>query len=181
MKNAVEIALSILFIFSFLIDKTTALFIASHRTPLLDAIFNFIINYMPSAAFLILMLVYVLLRKKHHLKAYGIALASSVVITVLLKIIIGRARPFVALGIEKLPDISYSFASWNQSFPSWHTVSLFLIIPFVDKNYRPAWFVVAIVIALSRLYANVHYLSDVLFGALLGYLLSRMCIAYFKK
>ena len=181
MKNAFEITLAILFIFSFLADKITALFIASNRLPWLDAFFAFVANYMPSAGFIAGMLVYIAIKKRDYIKPYIAALISSAIATVLLKIFVDRARPFIALGIEKLPNISYDFASWNQSFPSWHSVSLFLIIPFIGKKYRVAWFVIAAMIGLSRMYSNVHYLSDVLFGALLGYSLSKICIAYFKK
>lgn len=181
MKNAFEITLAILFIFSFLADKTTALFIASSRLPWLDVVFTSIINYMPTAAILGVVFVYIAIKKRNYLKPYIAAIASSGIITVLLKIISNRARPFIALGIEKLPDISYYFASWNQSFPSWHTVSLFLLVPFIDKKYRIIWFIIAAAIGLSRMYSNVHYLSDVLFGALLGYSISKLCIVHLKK
>ncbi len=178
MKNIFEITFAILFIFSFLIDKTVASFIAANRVEWTDAVFVYITNYLPTAAILGAMFIYIAIKKRAQLKKYAAAVLTSVAITVLLKIIFDRTRPFLALSIEKLPGISYDFAAWNQSFPSWHSVSVFLILPFIDKKYRIIWIVFASVIAISRVYTNVHYASDIIFGALLGYLISKVCIKF---
>jgi membrane-associated phospholipid phosphatase len=42
----------------------------------------------------------------------------------------------------------------------------------MDKNFRIVnwmWFVFGIIVAFSRVYVNVHHLSDVMAGSLLGY------------
>ncbi len=59
----------------------------------------------------------------------------------------------------------------DYSFPSGHTLSSFIAATVLTKSARPiaifAW-VMASLIALSRLYLFVHFPTDVLFGALLG-------------
>ncbi len=77
------------------------------------------------------------------------------------------ARPFAVFGWK--PLIAMSAA--EPSFPSGHaTVFFFLaVLVWQSDRRRGVWFfAVAAVIAFARVYAGVHWPSDVLFGALLG-------------
>jgi membrane-associated phospholipid phosphatase len=60
----------------------------------------------------------------------------------------------------------------NYSFPSGHAAATFAFASVLERHlgYRFAWPTVAIAtyVATSRLHDNVHYLSDVVFGAALG-------------
>jgi membrane-associated phospholipid phosphatase len=60
----------------------------------------------------------------------------------------------------------------NQSFPSGHAAVTFAVASVLERHlgYRAAWptFVIATYVATSRLHDNVHFLSDVLFGAAIG-------------
>lgn len=59
----------------------------------------------------------------------------------------------------------------DYSFPSGHTLSSFIaatIIMHADKQIGIAAYVLASMIAFSRLYLYVHFPTDVIFGALLG-------------
>jgi membrane-associated phospholipid phosphatase len=60
----------------------------------------------------------------------------------------------------------------NYSFPSGHSAATFAFASVLERHfgYRFAWPTVAIAsyVAASRLHDNVHYLSDVVFGAGLG-------------
>jgi membrane-associated phospholipid phosphatase len=59
-----------------------------------------------------------------------------------------------------------------NSFPSGHASATFATAAVLERHlgYRGAWptIVIASYVAASRLHDNVHYLSDVLFGAALG-------------
>jgi membrane-associated phospholipid phosphatase len=59
-----------------------------------------------------------------------------------------------------------------NSFPSGHASATFATAAVLERHlgYRGAWPTIAIAsyVAASRLHDNVHYLSDVLFGAALG-------------
>src|SRR5437667_10134942 len=58
------------------------------------------------------------------------------------------------------------------AFPSGHAVATFATAAVLERHlgYRAAWPTLAIAtyVATSRLHDNVHYLSDVVFGAALG-------------
>lgn len=68
----------------------------------------------------------------------------------------------------------------NQSFPSGHASNAFTFATVVELHYgwklgAPAY-VVASAIAYSRLLQDVHYLSDVLAGATLGFIVGRTVV-----
>lgn len=104
----------------------------------------------------------------------GIAILAALVLGLLvgnvwLKEWIMRPRPFVThADLAALVDPG---DPW--SFPSGHALSSFAAAAALCYHHRkgaiPA-FVLAALIAFSRLYASVHYPSDVLAGALIGVL-----------
>ena len=78
-----------------------------------------------------------------------------------------RLRPY-----ELLPKIRADFKPLERfSFPSGHTTHAFLMVTllagFFPVLLLPA-LVWALLVGISRVYLGVHYLSDVLAGALLG-------------
>jgi len=65
------------------------------------------------------------------------------------------------------------------SFPSTHAVTAFAIatiISYFDKKRTWFYFLVAYLIALSRLYLGCHYFFDVLAGAVFGYSISKFIL-----
>jgi membrane-associated phospholipid phosphatase len=60
----------------------------------------------------------------------------------------------------------------NYSFPSGHAAATFAFASVIERHlgYRLAWptLVIATYVGTSRLHDNVHYLSDVVFGAAVG-------------
>lgn len=90
------------------------------------------------------------------------------------KYIVERPRPDDA----RIAD----FASFGYSFPSGHTLLSFLaasvIGGFLGWRYRLAGYLIAILIALSRLYLTVHYATDVIAGALIGVLIGETAVYF---
>lgn len=93
----------------------------------------------------------------------GLALGNGV-----LKNVIARTRPYdldgvtIDLLVNKLHDFS---------FPSGHTLASFeaaTVLMIRDKRMGIPALVLAVIIALTRLYLYVHYPTDVIAGALLG-------------
>lgn len=106
----------------------------------------------------------------------GIMCAAALILDLIicngiLKNIVARTRPYDAYEnirclVSPQPD---------YSFPSGHTASSFAaVVPALrNKNIRPvgvAALVVAILMALSRIYVCVHYPSDVIAGVAVGIL-----------
>ena len=101
-------------------------------------------------------------------------LADLLLCNVLIKNLVARTRPFdvnttVKLLVEKPRD---------YSFPSGHTAASFASVTALylakEKKLWKIALVLAVLIALSRLYLYVHYPTDiiggVIFGSLSGYL-----------
>jgi undecaprenyl-diphosphatase len=86
-----------------------------------------------------------------------------------MKELVWRARPF-----EVFPD-GYLIAArpTTSSFPSGHAASAFAGAVAASRLFpeaRSIWFVLAALIAYSRLYIGVHFPLDVLVGAIVGIL-----------
>jgi undecaprenyl-diphosphatase len=109
-------------------------------------------------------IVYELSRKKPFFSAaYGLIITG--IIVELTKAIVQRPRPELSV----LPQ--YVTQAYSTSFPSGHTASAFLIAAVVS-HYYPKYakflYPLAIIVGLSRMYLGVHYLTDVIAGAVIG-------------
>lgn len=95
---------------------------------------------------------------------------SGVLIIAPLKEIIGRRRPFKVLEIQ-----IYEREPTSKSFPSWHVYNVFihgLLISTLVNNLIISilLFIVAVLVAFSRIQFGVHYFTDCVAGFLLGLL-----------
>ena len=157
------LAIIAIFIFSFLLDEKISYLFKNARIPLLDFIFGIITNF---GIVLAIMLIIPLLVLKDNRKTYSLLLAffSSVFISLIAKWMFLRQRP---------TDFAYPFVKvLSYSFPSMHAVVVFSLLPLLlyflpkQKNF---WVPFALLVIFTRIYFGLHYLSDVIFGALLGY------------
>lgn len=120
--------------------------------------------------FWILLAVLLLCTKRYRVTGLmlGVSLLLGLIIgNLTLKPLIGRLRPFevdsaISLLIEPPGD---------ASFPSGHTLASFegaTVLMVKEKKLGIPALILAILIALSRLYLQVHFPTDVLFGMVLG-------------
>ncbi len=113
--------------------------------------------------------------KRRWIFGLWFTLALSAVVSFVLKFSIQRQRPF-QLGIVSTLQIleKASHLIWNFSFPSFQAMLVFCAVPILSKEFRKFkyfWIIFAGLIAFSRVYFGLHFLSDVLAGGLIGYLL----------
>ncbi len=92
----------------------------------------------------------------HRIVAVMVAL---LILNAGLKAGIGRPRP------------DNPFISNNHSFPSNHSAFSMIVALYIYKHFRKKWiFIYPITIGLTRIFMKVHYLSDVLGGFLISWL-----------
>ncbi len=165
MKKTILITSLVLLILAVIFDKELALFFVSYRSPFLTALmfsFSFIGSFF--MVFLLTTLLFVKdRRKRHYIPALWLTLLAAAGIGLLLKYFIARPRP------NLMPlEVKDSF-----SFPSIHAVAVFAPLALLDLEYPKLkwfWLGIAVIVVFSRLYLGSHYLSDVIAGALIGYI-----------
>ena len=99
------------------------------------------------------------------------AIAVPSLFSTIIKRVVGRARPFV--GTEADPFLYWPMV-WRAdyaSMPSGHTTSAFaaaIAVGLLWPRLRPLMLIYALIIAVSRVVLDAHYLSDVIAGAFVG-------------
>lgn len=178
MKKQVIVSLVgvLVLIISFWFDKRTISLIGLIKNRYLDYFFGAVTNFWSIVIALITINI-IFLWKKHKRKWFPILLASfltTFAITTFLKIVIARPRPFNLIILSFLGTIDYSF-------PSLHTAILFAPIVILNRKFpmfKWFWMFFAFIVGFSRLYLNMHYLSDVIGGVLLGYVVGYFFVKY---
>ncbi len=110
---------------------------------------------------------------------FGLAIVLSVsnYVNVGIKFIVCRARPYVAFPHLDAPEY-LKLTGTGYSFPSGHAQVTSTFWTYLARTVRRKWVTIAgiavvVVVAFTRVYATVHYPTDVLVGAPLG-----LAIAY---
>ncbi len=147
---------------SFEVDSEIVSFLKAFRIPLLTNIMKILSSYLFLFVVFIIFPAILLYKKNRFDLIFLLFLVFLIsgVFSLILKFVIGRPRPDTNL----IKTLSYSF-------PSSHAAVTFSVVPVVRSVSRSAGlFLVflAIVVSITRIYLGVHYLSDVIFGALLG-------------
>lgn len=80
-----------------------------------------------------------------------------------------RPRPFNEVSL--LGKVKYIGEAGGYSFPSNHAMNMFVCATLLTLFYRRKFwlfYAIAALVAYSRVYLGVHYMSDILAGAILG-------------
>lgn len=152
-------------------------------SPILDDFMVFVTKLGNGARIWILISLFLLLLKKY--RKYGIMMILSLGISEvigddIIKHLVERARPcHINTSVELLINTPTSF-----SFPSGHTFKGFAsatVLYFMNKKIGIGAYILAILIAFSRMYLYVHYPSDILGGGILGILVGIVVVKLYKK
>lgn len=115
-----------------------------------------------------------------HLVLFA-SVAVSGIFSLALKTIVCRPRPplFLESGITWPHFFDFTTAFLWNSIPSGHaTTGLAIAVAgsYITPRLRWPWWVLGTLIALSRIVLNVHYVSDVIAGSIIGLVVSWACV-----
>ncbi len=174
MKKKTLAILGITVFACFFLDNAVSELFLAIRNPLLDKIMGWFSHEI--TVFVVLVVISSLFlyeeRKNRFIPALFMSFFTGLIVSFLLKLAVMRVRPdgisYLALSVlglaVKVPD---------YSFPSMHSAMAFSVLPVLDREFKKVkyfWIFFSVMIALSRIYLNQHYLSDVVTGGLIGYI-----------
>ncbi len=106
-------------------------------------------------------------------------LSAGFLVNNVLKNVIGRPRPSQRYQIYKNANCPKDY-----SFPSGHAATSFAAAATLSafhKKRKYFFYTIAFLISLSRIYLHCHFFLDVLAGALIGYLVSKLLLLSLPK
>ena len=113
-----------------------------------------------------------------------VALAEG--ITTGLKHAVGRSRPFAEKGASDFNPFKSPPPSYSLSFPSGHATTAFALSSVVAEQYhgwlvRLAAYGFALAVSYGRTDIDVHFLSDVFWGRVIGISVGRCLVKFHEK
>jgi len=122
-------------------------------------------------------------RDKKFIILFSISFLSTYLLSdIILKNIFMRPRPFIT--IYNNFQLFSTSCPHDFSFPSTHAATAFAaatVLAYFDKKRRWFYYTVAILISYSRIYLGCHYFFDVISGALVGFLISKIVVRLFPN
>lgn len=171
--------------FSSNFDNAISLFFSVHNNVTFTNIFK-AISFICSPKFMIvlnvLLFIFIILKKKYKLFIIVLSSISSVIINNLVKIIVRRERPdYLRMVMEK----SYSFPSGHAMISVLFFGSIIYLVNKYNLKYKKlitfSLSTFVLLVGISRIYLGVHYLTDVVGGYLLGFIVLFLIIHLFER
>lgn len=171
--------------FSSNFDNAISLFFSVHNNVIFTNIFK-AISFICSPKFMIvlnvLLFIFIIVKKKYKLFIIVLSSISSVIINNLIKIIVRRERPdYLRMVMEK----SYSFPSGHAMISVLFFGSIIYLVNKYNLKYKKlitfSLSTFVLLVGISRIYLGVHYLTDVVGGYLLGFIVLFLIIHLFER
>src|SRR3989338_7108793 len=166
-------AFTAMLLLSLKFDNSIVKFASELQNPLLDK-FMLVVTYAGSVIVVLFVLTSLFLLHEHKRKwlfPLWMSLLSSFAVVAALKLVFIRVRPYY-IGFPTLKVLVQTQGLLASSFPSLHAAVAFAALPILDREFprlKFFWLVFACLVGFSRVYFSLHYMSDVLAGAFLGY------------
>ncbi len=167
------------------LSLTLAIHQLASSVPWLSCISVFLADYaqyLVLGALLLIALVWPAWRRIAMLAVISGFLARYGVKSVIL-LFVERNRPYV-VNEQVVPLITQVSEDVWKSFPSGHTIFFFALATAIylhDSKYGKYFLVSAGLIGISRVMVGVHFVSDVLAGAVLGVLVGYLVVWLYRK
>ena len=153
--------------------------------PFFDTIFPLITKLGEHGAIWLVIAIILICTKKN--RVWGVTMIVAIgcawlIGDQILKDIIARPRPFIedpTLTLIIAPPDGYSLPSGHSS--SSFCAATILCFAYLKKGWKAGAWVLAVLIAFSRVYLCVHNPSDVLAGAAFGVLIALIAVFFAKK
>jgi membrane-associated phospholipid phosphatase len=177
---------------AFYMDESARIFVTGLTGTAIEGAFSFGRWYGSGEATLFMFLfLYItgLLFKKFKMRETAILIGEAYVfsgfVTLLAKSSFGRWRPYMDKGV-------YEFSGWSWtnndqfSYFSGHAAVSFALSTILastteNKFIKAFYYLLAVITCISRIYHQQHWLSDVVTGAIIAYLISRVLVAIHKE
>lgn len=146
-------------------EEALLLAVQSFSNPYLD-IFMLSVSFTGLFWVWLIVSVFLLFKNRRLSKSLLLGVPITALFTFLLKQLIARPRPYEVLDIRILEHAS------SASFPSGHAAIAFFVAYNLSRcypKYKAGFYAWAALVGLSRIYLGMHYLTDVIAGAALGF------------
>lgn len=147
--------------------------------PILNIVVSFVSALGSYGAIWLLIGAFLFLKKKKEFKQkdfliFLLGMLGVYFLVMFLQNFFGRLRPYDA--INSVVYLGF-MEPGGFSLPSYHATSSFFAATFISarfRQYSKLFFVLAILLSISRIYLGAHYLADILAGAVLGVFLGKL-------